>query len=198
MTDQPVPDRRKAPASISKMMEGSEQRFNTLRKIVENLSATETETAAKVAAAVAVAKLSHQEVVIAADEDGMIVYSNGGLGYTPNELIGKPIGIVVPERFRARCNEGFKRYIQSHHKNLNDWREVPLTALCKDGKEIEVKISFEDVTVYGRRMIVGVIVLPTLSEKELDSVADQVTDKVTEKVMENIVDKLQGNGEGAD
>ncbi|MBC8868753.1 MAG: sigma 54-interacting transcriptional regulator [Planctomycetes bacterium] len=82
--------------------------------------------------------------VIVMGEDGKIALANGQaailLGYGPDELIGLPVELIIPERFRDRHAGHLKAYlarpvIRPMGGNLN------LMALCKDGREVPVDIS---------------------------------------------------------
>jgi protein-histidine pros-kinase len=78
------------------------------------------------------------------DSEGAIIYANARvetmLGYTPDELIGQPIEILLPHRVREshpshRGNFFTKPRARAMGSNLE------LYALRKDGVEIPVEIS---------------------------------------------------------
>jgi PAS domain S-box-containing protein len=171
--------------SISKMMAGSEERMETLHRILDHLAFDEKAAAAKVASAIAMANIIHTEMIIAADTSGKIVHTNsseefGLLGYKSEDLIGHYLDTIIPERFREAHNKGFKRYIETGEKHLSTWRDYPIICLHKDGSEVNMTISFEDVPVLGVRMIVGVLrkLDAGISERVIDAVADRVIEKV--------------------
>ncbi len=203
----PLPQRRKvdhAGAPNEPWMDGSAERMDALKQLVENITADEKDAAAKVAAAVALTTVVHHDLVIAADTDGMIVYSNMSelLGYEAGKIVGQPLSMLMPERFRAQHEQGFQRYVNSGERHFKSWRDVPITALHADGHEIHMLISFEDVSVLGRRMIVGVM-KPDENEVDLRDLSDvrhlqqviKEADVRADKVVQQITDRSEG-GDG--
>ncbi|WP_334187719.1 EAL domain-containing protein [Noviherbaspirillum sp.] len=98
------------------------------------------------------------DAVLILDMDDVIRYANPStlqvLGYMPEELIGKDLATIQPERFREAHRRGKQRYLQSGLKKL-DWRSTEATALLRDGTELPVEISFSDMDLNGRRLFVG-------------------------------------------
>jgi PAS domain S-box-containing protein len=184
---------RRQLSSISKLMEGSDERIEALREIVSHLSSpTEAEAVAKIAAAVAISRVAHTEVVVAADLDMNIIYVNDPriFGYTSEELIGQQTTILVPETYREAHLSGFKRYVETGKRTLPSWEEVPFVARHKDGYEVHVMVSFDDITVLGHRLIVAV--MRKVDDDLSDKVLNQVTDRVMDRIAEKTGDQLNG------
>ena len=82
--------------------------------------------------------------IVISDSDGIIVELNlkatGMLGYARDELIGKPVEMLLPERFRDRHVGQRDRYDQSPHVRPMG-AESSLFARHKDGHEFPVEIS---------------------------------------------------------
>lgn len=159
--------------------------METLHRILDHLTDDDKAAAAKVASAVAMANIIHTEMIIAVDVTGKIVHTNstsefGLLGYTPEDIVDQQLETIIPERYREAHNMGFKRYIETGVKRI-PWRDFPVICLHKDGSEVNMSISFEDVPVLGVRMIVGVLrkLDAAISEKVIDAVADRVIEKVS-------------------
>ncbi len=199
-----------APSLISEIMPGSAERMDALHQLVAHIAEDVNEAAAKVAAAVALTTVVHQDLVIAADTGGVIVYSNmsESLGYEADQLVGQPLSMLMPERFREQHKQGFQRYVNYGERHFKSWRDVPITALHADGREMPMLIAFEDVSVLGRRMIVGIMKPDTRAgitdSRELSDLADveklqEVTKEahvLADKVAHNILDKAEeGNGD---
>lgn len=180
--------------SVDDLMAGSDARLDTLRTIVSGLAVDEKEAATRLASAVAIATLAsivHDEIVVSVDATNIIVYTNSApdklLGYTAEELTGQSLLILIPERHRESHARGFTHYIETGEKRYASWRDIPITALHKDGTEMAVTVSFEDVQVLGRRMIVGVM-------RKLNAViSDAVMDKIADRVIERTTDKTGGS-----
>ena len=95
------------------------------------------------------------DVVLMVGEDNLIRFSNPAitrmLGWLPEEVVGKPLTMLQPERMREAHRQGFARYLASGTRRL-DWRAVEIVARHKDGREIPVEISFSDMQIDGSRV----------------------------------------------
>ena len=138
-----------------------------LRRTLE-LLAQERRHAASLAAALAAARATASEgaerdrllwetstdVVLMVGEDDLIRFCNPAiervLGWRPEEVIGRPLSLLQPERLHAAHRAGFQRYLATHERRL-DWRAIEIVALHRDGREIPVEISFSDMQIGGRR-----------------------------------------------
>src|SRR5262249_11526500 len=91
---------------------------------------------------------------VSVDESGAIQFTNpatmGVFGYEPQELIGKPLTVLMPEFMRKLHENGFRRYLATGQRHIN-WQGTELTGLLKNGQEFPVEVSFgESVTESGR------------------------------------------------
>jgi PAS domain S-box-containing protein len=82
--------------------------------------------------------------IIFADESGIIRLWNSGaeamFGYTAAEAIGQTMELIVPEKHRARHNEGYARVMQTGiTKYGRDALAVP--ARRKDGTRISIEFN---------------------------------------------------------
>lgn len=85
-----------------------------------------------------------QAGIIFADEGGIIRLWNSGaeamFGYTAAEAIGQTMEIIIPEKHRARHDEGYARVMQTGiTKYGRDALAVP--ALRKDGTRISIEFT---------------------------------------------------------
>jgi PAS domain S-box-containing protein len=85
-----------------------------------------------------------QAAMVFADEHGIIRLWNAGaetmFGYTAAEAVGQSMEIIVPEKLRARHNEGYARVMQTGTtKYGRDVLAVP--ALRKDGTRISIEFT---------------------------------------------------------
>jgi PAS domain S-box-containing protein len=62
------------------------------------------------------------------------------LGWTSDELMGKPTSTIVPERFREAHTRGFQQFIKTGKLTLAG-RPLRTTSLTKSGREIPVEIT---------------------------------------------------------
>ena len=92
-------------------------------------------------------------------------------GYLPEELIGKPVLELMPERFR----KSHKTFQESFMKNPH-LREmgggVELFALRKDGREFPVDIILSPVKTEGENLVIAVIRDITRRKQDEDSLRD--------------------------
>jgi len=82
--------------------------------------------------------------IISADTQGYVIQVNRAtehmFGYTASELLGSPLSILLPERFRAAHHAGLERYLTTGETRVIG-RTVELAALRKSGEEFPVELS---------------------------------------------------------
>jgi two-component system, LuxR family, sensor kinase FixL len=85
------------------------------------------------------------DAIITMDEHSVILSVNRAteriFGYSPEELIGKKMDILMPERMRQRHHAGVSRYLRTGDRYI-DWTSVSLPGLTKSGVEIPLEVSF--------------------------------------------------------
>ncbi|MGK5083448.1 PAS domain-containing sensor histidine kinase [Bdellovibrionota bacterium FG-1] len=96
------------------------------------------------------------------DDAGIITLVNHQaeevFGYPSNELIGKNIDLLVPERFRAKHSEERDKYMLAPTKRqLGIGRD--LLGLHKDGHEVPVEIALTPINTKG-----GTLILTTVTD----------------------------------
>ncbi len=103
---------------------------------------------------------SISDVIITIDELRSILFVNPAaekvLGYKPEELIGNNLAIIIPERFRAAHDAGMRRYMQTGERRIL-WSGVEFPALRRDGREIQIEISFGEYHENDKRLFTAVI-----------------------------------------
>ena len=87
---------------------------------------------------------SANDAIITADSQGMIVKWNLGavclFGYTETEVIGRPLTILMPQRFRDQHRQGMIRVNASDEPHVMG-RPVELVGLRKDGGQFPLELS---------------------------------------------------------
>lgn len=103
---------------------------------------------------------STPDVIVIMDDRGILVDANAALervlGYTPAELIGKPLSEIMPERYREGHRDGLARYLSTGERKL-DWRSIELPGLTADGREIQLAVAFGEYEENGRRFFTGIL-----------------------------------------
>ena len=100
------------------------------------------------------------DAMVSTDASGVIQFANPAamkvFGYEPQELIGKPLTVLMPEYLRKAHENGFGRYLATGQRHLN-WEGIQLTGLRKNGQEFPVEVSFGELTMNGQRVFTGFI-----------------------------------------
>jgi protein-histidine pros-kinase len=102
------------------------------------------------------------DAMVAVDAAGLIVGANERceqlLGYTPAEVVGQPVEVLLPEALRERHVKGRAEY--AVHPHVRDMGGGPeLVAEHKDGSELRVEVSLAPIDT-----VDGPLVLATIRE----------------------------------
>jgi diguanylate cyclase (GGDEF)-like protein/PAS domain S-box-containing protein len=100
-------------------------------------------------------------------------------GYSADELIGKPLTILIPERFREAHAKGMKEYFLRENSRFMG-HDYEITGLRKDGSEFPIEISFAVGERRGEKYFTGIIRDITERKKLEKKLRDaSVTDELT-------------------
>jgi PAS domain S-box-containing protein len=84
------------------------------------------------------------DAVVSADARGDIIYFNRAaeriLGYAADEVLGRPLAVLMPERFRDEHRAGFERFLATGEPRIIG-KTLELAARKKDGTEFPMEIS---------------------------------------------------------
>lgn len=90
---------------------------------------------------------SANEAVIIADKHGKMIYLNKSteriFGYKKNELLGKPIRVLMPERFLKSFRESFSRFMTDHVSYILG-KNTEMAGKRKDGSEFPLELSLSN------------------------------------------------------
>ncbi|HEX7707499.1 MAG TPA: PAS domain S-box protein, partial [Thermoanaerobaculia bacterium] len=99
-----------------------------------------------------------QDAIFTIDEGSAITFCNAAVrrifGYEPEELLGRPLEIIMPERLREGHRRGVERFLRTGQRSV-PWTGIELTALHKDGHEFPCMISFGHWTIGDRTIFTG-------------------------------------------
>ena len=99
------------------------------------------------------------DAIITIDETGQMLFVNPAVekifGYTPDELHGAELTMLMPEYLRHVHRAGLARYVETGHRHI-DWQGVELPGLHKSGREITLEVSFGDFRRGGRHFFTGI------------------------------------------
>lgn len=98
--------------------------------------------------------------ILVMDDQSVILAANPAIerifGYQADELVGQPMSVLIPERFRAAHRAGVERYLATGRRNI-PWSGVELPALTKSGREIPVEIAFGEYEEGGQHVFAGFV-----------------------------------------
>lgn len=140
------------------------------------------------------------DAIVCSDRDGNVVLWNDSaeamFGYSPEEMIGKSVTTIIPERFRDIYTGAMASAAEIEQSRASD-RTVELTALRRSGQEFPVELSLA-----GWRTGEGVFFTSILrditrrkeAEEALRSARDNLELMVAERTadLKTTVEELQG------
>ena len=100
------------------------------------------------------------DAIISGDADGTIRSWNSAasalFGFSQSEVIGEPIELIIPERFREPHQKGLRR-VSSGGPSRVIGKTVELAAMRKDGSEFPIELSLATWLLDDRRYYTGII-----------------------------------------
>ncbi len=103
---------------------------------------------------------SVSDALLSIDEGSRIVFVNRAVeelfGYTPAELLGRDLTMLMPEALRSAHREGLRSYVETGERR-RPWEGVELVGLRRDGTEFPIEVSFGEFRTDEGRQFVGVI-----------------------------------------
>jgi PAS domain S-box-containing protein len=125
------------------------------------------------------------DAIISSSAEGNILSWNKAaaamFGYTEDEVLGKPIEVIIPERFRNAHAKGMKRVTSGGPSHVIG-KTVELAAVCKSGEEIPVELSLATWFLDDKRYYTGII--RDIGERKQ---AEQKFRSVTESAIDAII-----------
>jgi PAS domain S-box-containing protein len=89
-----------------------------------------------------------------------VVFWNRGaqelFGYWEDEVLGQPLQMLMPERYRERHEIGFERYLVTGEAHIMG-SAVELEGLRKNGTEFPLELSLAEWTAQGERYFTGIL-----------------------------------------
>jgi diguanylate cyclase (GGDEF)-like protein/PAS domain S-box-containing protein len=100
------------------------------------------------------------EAIVTITPDGIVRWFNRGaeriFGHRAEEVIGQPITLLMPERYRDLCVAGLHRYLRTGEARVVGGT-TELVGLRKDGSEFPIEMSLGETHENGERLFTGVI-----------------------------------------
>ena len=127
------------------------------------------------------------DAVIFADHQGLVRLWNMGaevmFGYTADEVIGKNLELIIPERLRQRHNEGYAKTMQTGETRYGGGELLAVPAIRKDGTRISIEFSIALLKDDAGKVLGAIAVLRDVSgrwqkERELNQRLGELEAKV--------------------
>jgi adenylate cyclase len=103
---------------------------------------------------------SATDAIVCADGEGRIVLWNPAaerlLGHPPDEVLGRPLTVIIPERYRPAHEAGLARVGGGGEPRIIG-RTVEVAARRRDGGEIPIELALSTWTAGGRRFYAGIL-----------------------------------------
>src|SRR5918993_69239 len=100
------------------------------------------------------------DAIITITSDGTIQWFNRGaeriFGHRAEEVIGRPVTLLMPERYRDLCVAGLHRYLRTGEARVVGGT-TELVGLRKDGGEFPIEMSLGETHENGERLFTGMI-----------------------------------------
>ena len=103
---------------------------------------------------------SASDAIIAADSDGRVTFWNNGaqslFGYREDEILGRPLTVLMPERYRDAHLRGLER-VRSTGEQRTTGKTLEVDGLRKDGMEFPVELRLATWAIGGRTFYSGIV-----------------------------------------
>src|SRR5215218_5466259 len=100
------------------------------------------------------------DAIVTITPDGIVRWFNRGaeriFGYRAEEVIGQPVTVIMPDRYREHCVAGLHRYLQTGEARVVGGT-TELVGLRKDSSEFPIEMSLGETYEDGERLFTGVI-----------------------------------------
>jgi diguanylate cyclase (GGDEF)-like protein/PAS domain S-box-containing protein len=101
------------------------------------------------------------DAIIAADRDGLILSWNPAaermFGYRAERILGQPLSLLMPERFRPMHDAGVRRVVERPESSRIIGQTVEVVGLRADGAEFPIELSLSTWEESGTRFFGGII-----------------------------------------
>jgi PAS domain S-box-containing protein len=140
------------------------------------------------------------DAIISTNGDGNILFWNQAaetmFGYSADEMLGKPLTLIIPERFINAHLSGLKRVISKGESKVIG-KTLELAGLRKDGGEFPLELSLSAWETAGGTFFAGIardITERKRAEEELNKHRNHLEDLVRGRTaqLERSVEKLKG------
>src|ERR671915_2337411 len=120
------------------------------------------------------------EAIVTITPDGIVRWFNRGaertFGHRADEVIGQPVTLLIPERYRELCVAGLHRYLRTGEARVVGGT-TELVGLRKDGSEFPIEMSLGETYEDGERLFTGVI-RDVTERKEIEKALEESGERI--------------------
>ena len=131
------------------------------------------------------------DAILSANGQGKITFFNRAaermFGYHPGEVIGQPLTLLMPERFRNAHTQGFERFLRTGEARVIG-KTVEMAGLRKDGNEFPIEISLS--TWKTRTEIFFSAILSDISQRKKAEESLQSSEQMFKGLLESAPDAI--------
>lgn len=117
-----------------------------------------------------------QDAIVSADRRGNVIYFNKAaqrvFGYSANEALGKPLTLLMPERFRDQHVTRMNQFMTGGDSNTVT-RTMDAAGMKKDGIEFPVEISLGSWTTQGEKFVTAIFRDVTERKQIAEAISEQ-------------------------
>jgi diguanylate cyclase (GGDEF)-like protein/PAS domain S-box-containing protein len=138
------------------------------------------------------------DAIVTITPEGIVRWFNRGaehiFGHRAEEVIGQPVTLLMPERYRELCVAGLHRYLRTGEARVVGGT-TELVGLRKDGSEFPIEMSLGETVQDGERLFTGVI-RDVTERKEVEKVIKESEERFRSLVQyaSDIITILEADG----
>ncbi|GGX18603.1 PAS domain-containing sensor histidine kinase [Aquimarina muelleri] len=115
------------------------------------------------------------EGIIVVNEDQVVVATNGSantiFGYEKDELTGKHLNILIPQKYHHKHESHFKGFV-NHSEKRNMGKGRDLFGIRKDGTVFPVEAGLNPFTIYGHNYVMALVIDITFRKEQEKQIQD--------------------------
>ncbi|MES0370682.1 MAG: EAL domain-containing protein [Mariprofundaceae bacterium] len=121
-------------------------------------------------------ELSVEAVVCVDEEQNIILFNHGAediFGYSSEEVLGKSIDILMPEKYRAMHYQHMQNFIESDENSRHMKRRAEIVGLRKNGEQFPAEASISKVHVNDKVIVTSILQDITERKQAYEKLAHQ-------------------------
>lgn len=103
---------------------------------------------------------SASDMIITIDEQSTIQFVNSAsekiFGYSPSELIGQSVTMLMPDRLKNAHKAALQAYVETGSKKMR-WNAIELPGLHRSGNEVPLEISYGEFMKHEGHFFTGIV-----------------------------------------